>query len=151
MNTAPQSITNNLSSAGNVRLLEGIYVDLKPRFLGLAYSILRNREDAEDALQDAFVAAYRHLPEFEGRSAITTWFTRIIVNASLMLLRKRKSSKIVSPPDIGTEGDNTWMEKIQSPKPDPETLCAESETMELVENLLRPAMGSPSACVSEAP
>jgi len=45
----------------------------RPRFVALAYSVLRNKEDAEDAVQYAMLSAYRHLRSFEGRSAVTTW------------------------------------------------------------------------------
>src|SRR5258708_5853480 len=62
----------------------------RPRFLRMAYAILRNKEDAEDAVQDALLSACLHLRTFEGRSALTTWFTRIVLNAALMIRRKRK-------------------------------------------------------------
>jgi RNA polymerase sigma-70 factor, ECF subfamily len=120
-------------------VLEGMYVELRPRFLALAYSILRNREDAEDAVQEAFVSAHRNFPDFEGRSAPATWFTRIVVNASLMQLRKRKSSRLVATPDAGMEEDTPWIERIQSAKPDPEESCAEAETLHLVDRLLHTA------------
>jgi RNA polymerase sigma-70 factor, ECF subfamily len=120
-------------------LLDGIYVELRPRFLALAYSILRNREDAEDAVQEAFVSAHRNFPFFEGRSAVATWLTRIVVNASLILLRKRKSSRLVATPDAGIEGDTPWIERIHCSKLDPEELCAEAETLHLVDRLLHAA------------
>lgn len=53
-------------------------------------SIIKNREDAEDALQDTFLRAYRALPSFEGRSSFSTWLTRIAINSTLMILRKRR-------------------------------------------------------------
>jgi RNA polymerase sigma-70 factor (ECF subfamily) len=120
-------------------LLDGMYVELRPRFLALAYSILRNREDAEDAVQEAFVSAHRNFQFFEGRSALATWLTRIAVNASLILLRKRKSSRLVATPGTGVEGDTPWMERVHCSKPDPEELCAEGETLQLVDHLLHTA------------
>jgi RNA polymerase sigma-70 factor, ECF subfamily len=62
----------------------------RPRFVTLAQAILRNREDAEDAVQNALLSGYLHLPSFEGRSALTTWFTRIVVNAALLHLALRR-------------------------------------------------------------
>ena len=53
-------------------------------------SITRNREDAEDALQDAFLRAYLALPSFEGRSKLSVWLTRIGINSALMILRRRR-------------------------------------------------------------
>jgi len=128
-----------METINSASVLEGMYVELRPRFLALAYSILRNREDAEDAVQEAFVSAHRNFPDFEGRSALATWFTRIVVNASLMQLRKRKSSRLVATPDAGLEDDTPWIERIHSAKPDPEELCAEAETLHLVDRLLHTA------------
>src|SRR3954452_23188228 len=52
--------------------------------------IIRNREDAEDALQDTFLHAYLAIPTFEGRSSIYSWLTRIAINSALMVLRRRR-------------------------------------------------------------
>jgi len=53
-------------------------------------AITKNPQDAEDALQDTFLRAYRAIPKFEGRSNIYTWLTRIAINSALMTLRKRR-------------------------------------------------------------
>ena len=58
--------------------------------LVLAQQLVGERSLAEDAVQDAFIAAFRALPTFEGRSSIKTWLHRITVNACLMILRKHK-------------------------------------------------------------
>jgi RNA polymerase sigma factor (sigma-70 family) len=60
------------------------------------YRITRNRQDAEDALQDAFLKAFVHLKSFDGRSAFSTWLTRIAINSALMILRKRRTHPEVS-------------------------------------------------------
>jgi RNA polymerase sigma-70 factor (ECF subfamily) len=52
--------------------------------------ILGDQQDAEDVLQETYIKAFRALPDFEGRSSITTWLYRIAVNEALMLVRKRK-------------------------------------------------------------
>jgi RNA polymerase sigma-70 factor (ECF subfamily) len=61
-----------------------------PRLLAVARRILRNDDDAQDALQDAFVSAWRNLASFEGGSRLSTWLHRIVVNAALMRLRSRR-------------------------------------------------------------
>jgi RNA polymerase sigma factor (sigma-70 family) len=61
------------------------------RAFNTVYSITRNRQDAEDALQDAFLKAFVHLRTFDGRSAFSTWLTRIAINSALMILRKRRA------------------------------------------------------------
>jgi|ERR1700722_17119075 RNA polymerase sigma-70 factor (ECF subfamily) len=66
------------------------------RILWTTYRITKNWEDAEDALQDAFLKAFTHLNEFEGRCSFSSWVTRIAINASLMILRKRRVVKELS-------------------------------------------------------
>lgn len=58
--------------------------------LAVARRFLRNEEDARDAVQEAFVSAFRSIPRFEAGSKISTWLHRIVVNAALMRLRSRR-------------------------------------------------------------
>jgi RNA polymerase sigma-70 factor (ECF subfamily) len=117
--------------------VQEMFLASRPRFVALAYSILRNKEDAEDAVQDAFLSAYLHLRAFEGRSAFTTWFTRIVLNAALMIRRKRKHPWIDSQRESSTSTDETpWTERIPAAQPDPEMMYAEEETLQLIDVLL---------------
>jgi RNA polymerase sigma factor (sigma-70 family) len=68
------------------------------------YRITRNRQDAEDALQDAFLKAFVHLKNFDGRSAFSTWLTRIAINSALMILRRKRAHPEISM-DGGVDGD----------------------------------------------
>ena len=108
----------------------------RQKFLAVAYAILRNKQDAEDAIQNASLSAFTHLRTFEGRSALTTWFTRIVVNAALMIQRKRRQSRIDSLPDTGTTDYTTWAERIPSAQPDPEILCADGEIVQQIDSVL---------------
>jgi RNA polymerase sigma-70 factor (ECF subfamily) len=112
------------------------FLAARPRFVALAYSILRNKEDAEDAVQNAFLSAYLHLRAFEGRSAFTTWFTRIVLNAALMIRRKRKSLGTDPQRESSTTDDTPWTERIPATQPDPEMMYAEEETLQLIDVLL---------------
>jgi RNA polymerase sigma-70 factor (ECF subfamily) len=76
------------------------------RTFSTIYRITRNRQDAEDALQDAFLKAYVHLKKFDGRSSFSTWLTRIAINSSLMILRRKRAHPEISM-DGGSEGE-TW-------------------------------------------
>jgi RNA polymerase sigma-70 factor (ECF subfamily) len=58
--------------------------------------ITRNREDAEDAVQDSFLNAFVHLKDFDGRSRFATWLTRIAINSALAKLRKRRGIREVA-------------------------------------------------------
>jgi RNA polymerase sigma-70 factor (ECF subfamily) len=81
-----------------------------PRLRRMIYQITRNREDAEDAVQDCLMQAFLHLTSFDGRAQFSTWLTRIAVNSALMLLRKRRNSAAISI-DSYSEADDpfsTW-------------------------------------------
>jgi RNA polymerase sigma factor (sigma-70 family) len=70
------------------------------------YRVTKNEEDAEDALQEAFLSAFIHLKSFDGRSKFSTWLTRIAINAALMTLRKRRTRREAAI-EINTDED-TW-------------------------------------------
>jgi RNA polymerase sigma-70 factor, ECF subfamily len=82
------------------------------------------------------LSAYVHLRAFEGRSAFTTWFTRIVFNAALMIRRKRKSWWTDSQRESSTTDDTPWTERIPAAQPDPEMMYAEEETLQLIDVLL---------------
>jgi RNA polymerase sigma-70 factor (ECF subfamily) len=63
----------------------------------VARSILKDDAEAEDALQDAYLLAYRRIGEFRGEAQLGTWLTRIVVNQALMRLRKQKRHRVVVP------------------------------------------------------
>jgi RNA polymerase sigma-70 factor (ECF subfamily) len=91
--------------------------------------ITRNHEDAEDAVQDAFLSAFLHLQSFDRRSAFATWLTRIGINSALMILRKRRNSREVSAQN-SNEGGALW--EITDSAPDPEKQYEEKERAGLV-------------------
>ena len=72
-----------------------------PASLKLAASILRDRADAEDEVQNACTKAFQHIGSFQGNSMFSTWFSRIVVNQCLMRLRRRKRTPAVSIEDMG--------------------------------------------------
>jgi RNA polymerase sigma factor (sigma-70 family) len=63
--------------------------------LRMAHRITRNREDAQDALQDSFLSAFVHLKDFDGRARFATWLTRIVINSALAKLRKNRGIREV--------------------------------------------------------
>ncbi len=109
------------------------------RLLPTIHRITRNREDAEDALQDSLLRAFLHIREFDGRSSFSTWLTRIAINSALMILRKRRKGLEVSITDDLSQG--LW--NITDGRPNPEKYCAQREREKIlrsaVENL-RPSI-----------
>jgi RNA polymerase sigma-70 factor (ECF subfamily) len=67
------------------------------RLFRVARAILKDDAEAEDALQDAYLDAYKHIDDFRGGATLGTWLTRIVINHSLMRLRKNKRDSIVVP------------------------------------------------------
>ena len=75
---------------GDDNAFETLVRSTSPRLLAVARRILGTDEDARDALQDAYVSAFKALPRFEGHSRLSTWLHRIVVNTSLMKLRSKR-------------------------------------------------------------
>jgi RNA polymerase sigma-70 factor, ECF subfamily len=103
------------------------------KFVAIARAIVRNREDAEDAVQNAFLSGYRHLQSFQGRSALKTWFTRIVLNAALQIQRKRNPLAILP---LRENNNGHEIENIPDWEPDPEMVHAEQETLQLMNGIL---------------
>jgi RNA polymerase sigma-70 factor (ECF subfamily) len=74
---------------GDAKAIEQLLRSLRQRAMAAALRVLHNPDDAEDAVQDAFLKIWRSLPSFEGRSSFQTWVHRIVVNASLDLVRRQ--------------------------------------------------------------
>jgi RNA polymerase sigma-70 factor (ECF subfamily) len=79
--------------AGDAAAFEYLVRSQTGRLLAVARRITRNEADAEDAVQEAFLSAYKGLAAFDGRSAVSTWLHRIVVNAALQRLRKARSRR----------------------------------------------------------
>jgi RNA polymerase sigma-70 factor (ECF subfamily) len=77
------------------------------RMLAVARRMLRNEEDARDAVQEAFVSAFKSLDRFEGTAKVSTWLHRIVVNAALMRLRTKKRKPEESIDDLLPTFDET--------------------------------------------
>src|ERR1700722_5638563 len=105
--------------------------------LRTTYRITRNREDAEDALQDSFLSAFANIRAFDGRSRFSTWLMRIAINSSLMIVRKKHTAFELSldarAPDGGRE-----VADLPDRAPDPETQFVRTERAEI----LRQAIGT---------
>jgi RNA polymerase sigma-70 factor (ECF subfamily) len=91
-------------------------------------TMTKNREDAEDALQDTFLQAYKALHTFEERSSFYTWVTRIATNSALMILRKRRLRPEVSfdSPSETEEGISGF--EFKDTGPSPEHICVHRQS-----------------------
>ena len=85
-----------LHLAGDENAFGTLFLRHKDRLWAVALRIVCDPDDAADALQDAMISAFRRAGDFRGDSAVTTWLHRIVVNASLDLLRRKASTRSVS-------------------------------------------------------
>ena len=108
------------------RQFEEIVAEYGDFVYNLAYRVLGNTADAEDAAQDAFLAAYRNFSRFRGESKVSTWLYRIAVNAALMKLRRDR------PRNFLTQTGYDDMQLV-SPTDGPERLALNSELREHLE------------------
>ena len=104
------------------------------RLYRVARSVLRDDAEAEDALQDAYLQAYRALPGFRGESALGTWLTRIVVNAALM--RQRKNGRLADVIELGADfgSDDAILPRDRLDEPaQPELAALRAQTRRLIE------------------
>ena len=94
----------------------------------LAYRIMRNHDDADDAVQDAWIKAYKHLNAFDRRSQFSTWLCRIAINSALGILRKRRARPETSMDIVDGEAWDHW--EIADETKNIEELYVELETVE---------------------
>jgi RNA polymerase sigma-70 factor (ECF subfamily) len=88
------------------------------RLYGLVYSMVSNREQAEDLIQEIFVKAYFALESFEGGSSFYTWLYRIASNHCLDYLRKNRPDQISIDRPLSEESDMTFSDTLEAPRTD---------------------------------
>jgi RNA polymerase sigma-70 factor (ECF subfamily) len=93
------------TKAGDNRGFDELVRRYRDRVYRLSTKILRHDDDAAEALQDAFLSAYRGLPNFKRESTFSTWLYRIATNASLMKLRRRREGHVSYEQSQGNDAD----------------------------------------------
>jgi len=122
------------SQDGNHQAIETLFRRYQRQLLGTARRILGNIEDAEDALQDGLLSAYRNVSRFEGRCKFSTWLTRIVLNAALMRRRHAKGLRMTSLDATPSEHEVPMSERAPDDDPNPEQLFAHTELREMIES-----------------
>jgi RNA polymerase sigma-70 factor (ECF subfamily) len=121
--------------AGDQAAFESLLSESRPRALVVAMKVLHDPDDAEDAVQDAFLKAWRSLSRFEGRAAFTTWIHRIVMNCSLDMLRRRSCR-----PSAAVHAEDESGERRPRPEPvsheTPERELQRSQARDLVHGAL---------------
>jgi len=113
---------------GETALFEIIMRRYNQRLYRVAQSILRNDAEAEDVMQDAYVRAYQHLGQFEGRAKFSTWLTRIAVHEALARAHRRSRVQ-----ELDAEPSGGYMDPLISNTPDPEQQVSDHELVALLQ------------------
>jgi RNA polymerase sigma-70 factor (ECF subfamily) len=119
----PDAELVKMAQGGDHRAFDELVRRYKDKVFRLAFKILRHEEDAAEALQDAFLSAYRGLANFKAESTFSTWLYRVATNAALMKYRKRREGHVS-------------LEQSQSANPESEGLQIPDWTQHPLQDLL---------------
>jgi len=125
------------SKNGDISAFEKLVSRYDRKLLRIAHHVTHNREDSEDAVQEAFLKAYQNLGQFREDSQFSTWLIRITVNQSLMKLRKQRTLKEVSmDEDFQADGEMFPLE-IADWSPNPEQLYGAGELRDILTKTMK--------------
>ena len=125
---ASEPLLNVSTAESGAREMENVLSRHRASLFRNAYRFLGNTADAEDAVQDALLSAYKHMDQFRGEAQISTWLTTIVFNSARMQLRKRPRQIHVSLDEpIGEEKEYSMSVQLADHGPNPEDECRDSE------------------------
>jgi RNA polymerase sigma factor (sigma-70 family) len=109
---------------------------IQNRFFERFYGLHATLRDAEDTLQEALLKAYIHIGRFEGRSAFSSWLTRIAINSALMLSRRKRSQPVYSF-ESGSDVDDFKLPEFIDTSYSPEESCIQKALKEELDHAIR--------------
>ena len=115
--------------AGHLASFEVLMRRYNQRLFRVARSVVRDDDEAQDVVQQAYVNAYLHLDQFAERARFSTWLTRIVIHEAIG--RVRKAGRLELFDDVG--GEESAMDQVKSPGHDPETGAYHRELSTLIE------------------
>jgi len=124
------------AKAGDLTAFEELVSRYERKIFRLTMNITGNREDAEDAMQDAFLKSYSHLKTFQGDSRFYTWLVRIAANEALMRLRKRRPNQFSLDEPIAGEEDE-FPHELKDWGPSPEQRFAQTEMRDILSGVMQ--------------
>jgi RNA polymerase sigma-70 factor, ECF subfamily len=126
-----QELSKRVSQERRLEFEDALSRNLR-RFQRVAMYWLRNPEDAEDAVQDAMLSAFKRIASFEGRSQMSTWLMAILINAVRMQLRRRPRHKLLSLDQPTQDSRYTISDLVADQRPTPAQTLEACELRELV-------------------
>jgi RNA polymerase sigma-70 factor (ECF subfamily) len=120
--------------AGDDAAFEAVVRLYGGRLLAAARRLLRNDDDAADAVQDAFLAAFKSIDGFQGTARLSTWLHRIVINAALMKVRSasRRPEDAIADLLPRFDADGHWLDTVQEWSSGGQELLEQRETRQLV-------------------
>jgi RNA polymerase sigma-70 factor, ECF subfamily len=122
--------------AGDAAAFASLVMPHRDAIFRVTQRILRNPDDAEDAVQTAFLEALRHLASFQGRSRFSSWLTRIAMNAAFMRLRTSRRKSETSLDEMVKGVDRLARLHLSEARPNPEQECSAKEVRGLMDKAL---------------
>jgi RNA polymerase sigma-70 factor (ECF subfamily) len=120
------------------REMDDALLRYRPSFYRIAFRRLGNAADAEDAVQDALLSAYKHLSQFRGQARISTWLAAIVINSARMQLRRRSRQPQVLLDEQNPEQESHALcDRLPDPGPTPEEACRGAELADHIHRLVR--------------
>jgi RNA polymerase sigma-70 factor, ECF subfamily len=124
------------ASPERLQELDNVLSRALPRFRRIAMRWLGNHEDAEDAVQDAMLSAFKHIADFEGRAQMSTWLTAVVINAIRMQIRRRPRNQMLSLDRCPKEDESTtFSELLVDPRSTPEQTAEQRQLRQIVTKL----------------
>ena len=126
------------AQTGDRDALNALFESCHQKLHRRALRILPRHQDADDAVQEAMIAAFTHLQRFQGRADFLTWATRILINAALQQIRRARAKPTVSWEEISGEFNGMPPhECLKDPQPSPEEQLRGREQREMLADALR--------------
>jgi RNA polymerase sigma-70 factor, ECF subfamily len=132
---ADEPILVAAAKSGDISAFETLVGRYERKIFRLTQNITQNREDAEDAMQEAFMKAFQHLGEFQGNSRFYTWLVRIAVNQALMKLRRRRPNVVSLDEEVDT-GEDMMPRDVEDWGPSPQQRFEQTELSEILTKVI---------------
>jgi RNA polymerase sigma-70 factor (ECF subfamily) len=125
------------AQAGSAAAFEALHALHAQTIYRVTLSITKNPADAEDAMQDAFIKAYRGLKYFRGEAKFRSWLMRIAINSSLMFLRRRRNHRELSLQGQSDDGMSIIAIDLVDSRPNPECFLHLKQTYASIRGSVR--------------
>ena len=119
--------------------LDALFSRYSPALYRIAFRKLGNVQDAEDAVQDALLSAFKNMHQFRGDAQFSTWLGSIVLNSARMQLRRRLNHNVVSldyHDENHEEGNPIWAERLEDGSPNAEESLLRTQTRETLERIV---------------